>query len=92
MDFTLPPEWADLGDALWRTPRASRHLGQVEGETLDAVELGHRLYDAVFAGEVGTSLVRNLERADNRCASSCVWTRDWLDWPPCPGNFSTRPI
>ncbi len=65
-DFTLSPEWMDLGDSLWRTPGASRHLGLVEGETLDATELGHRLYDVVFAGEVGTSLVRNLERADNR--------------------------
>ena len=64
-DFTLRPEWTALGFSLWSTSRASRHLRPQGDEPLDAAELGRQLYDAVFAGPVGASLVRNLERAND---------------------------
>ncbi len=87
VDFILPPEWAEMGDALWRTPRASRHLGPVEGETFDAADLGHRLYDAVFAGEVGTSLVRNLERANGRLRIILRLDKGLADLAALPWEF-----
>ena len=55
VDFDLPQGWQELGDALWD-----------RGETAKAADLGRRLYDAIFTGEMGVSFMRNLERADGR--------------------------
>lgn len=56
VDFQLPEAWERLGDALW----------QQSGSDSLAAEMGRRLYDTVFAGAVGASLVRNWEVADHR--------------------------
>ena len=55
VDFMLPSAWVDLGEAVWRT-----------GDMSGALDLGRRLYDVIFVGEVGNSFVRNLAQANNQ--------------------------
>ena len=67
-----PPLQRDnLTDFLWHSFGLSRHLGALlEGEVgphpLDARDFGQRLFDAVFAGGVGTCLRRSLDKAQAR--------------------------
>jgi len=68
VEFSLPFATAELRAVPWLAQRLSRHLHLKEASepaqaALDPQQLGERLYNAVFAGNVGISLLRNLDEA-----------------------------
>lgn len=66
VNFELPEEW--IGLSLWDTPELGHHNPTTkEVESVDpAMRVGRFLYDKIFAGEVGQSLLLSLERARDR--------------------------
>ncbi|MEM7132541.1 MAG: SUMF1/EgtB/PvdO family nonheme iron enzyme [Chloroflexota bacterium] len=69
-DFTLPFTHQELSSFFWLSGRLHRGLkfdipeDEEEAERLDTKTFGHRLFDAAFAGDVGTCLLRSLDEAD----------------------------
>lgn len=71
IDFVLPFQRAELASFYWLSGRLLRNLASEDAEqrpALDPQTFGARLYDAVFAGSVGTLFRRSVDAAERNGA------------------------
>lgn len=89
-EFALPFHTAELSRFFWLPARALRHLSPASASTaqapLDPREFGTRLYDAVFAGAVGSVFRRGLDAAARERRGLRIRLRvqdvpELADWP-----------
>lgn len=67
-EFVLPFTQEELAAFYWHEIGDSRHFGVAETQTepqMDVASFGRRLYDALFAGQIGLCLRRSLDEAQD---------------------------